>query len=186
MAKDYNDPFSAGVQPGGLRDIMEIKILVCYVINALKIPFTREEINTIFQREGLANYFLTNSAIDDLIEKDNLHINEKDEITLTESGIHIAELLDVDLPKSIRRKAINTALALKTYRRREHENKIVIEKRENDWNISITLFDTDSEMMKLDLAVADILQAEEIKKNFLNNPQKVYEGIIQLLTEKEA
>ena len=58
------------------------------------------------------------------------------------------------------------------------------EKTENGYNITFKVLDTDEELMKLTLFVGDTLQVEKLKKKFLENPAKIYEGIIEMFTDK--
>ena len=41
------DSFFAGIEPGGLKDIYEIKILV-YLLYSVKEPLTKEQIDAVF------------------------------------------------------------------------------------------------------------------------------------------
>ena len=49
--------FVGGVQPGGLTNDFEVKLLVCYLLDSLKQPLLFEQLGEIFQNTGLVNYF---------------------------------------------------------------------------------------------------------------------------------
>ena len=51
------DAFTAGIEPGGLRTKNDIRIMVCYILNSVKAPLSKENILNILQEKGLANYF---------------------------------------------------------------------------------------------------------------------------------
>ncbi len=62
------DAFASGIGYGGLRSMLDIKILVCYILKSVKSPMTRTQICDAMQETGLANFFDVNSAIDELLE----------------------------------------------------------------------------------------------------------------------
>ena len=66
------DAFSGGVSLGGLRSKTQIKILITYLANSIKEPLKSSLIIEALQKHGLANYFETTQALDDLLESGNL------------------------------------------------------------------------------------------------------------------
>lgn len=181
-----NDAFSEGVEIGGLTDRTEIKVLICYLLKSLDRPLSKKQLNEIMQQEALANYFEVSQAVGELISQGNISYEltkENEEIlTITQQGIEIAENLEVDIPRSVREKAINAAIKLLTLARRKQENKIVINQIDDGYNVTFILGDEKTELMKLTVYVADKMQVEIIKKNFLDDPIKLYSGIISSLT----
>ena len=51
------DAFTGGIEPGGLRSKDEIRILICYLLTSVSAPLSREDILSIMQENGFANYF---------------------------------------------------------------------------------------------------------------------------------
>lgn len=176
------DRFGSGVRPGGLRNIMQLKILVCYLLNVIKAGLTREQLSEVLQGEEVANYFLTVDAVADLIKTGNI-TEENGVLKIAESGRRIAELLELDIPKSVREKTANSAVKLMTKARRESENSIDIVTDGEGTKVNFTMFDNDGELMKLMISVGDVFQAEKLKERFLEDPARVYEGVISLLTD---
>ena len=62
------DAFAGGIEIGGLRSMLEIKILICYILESVKTPMTRNQICDVLQKTGLVNFFDANSALDELLE----------------------------------------------------------------------------------------------------------------------
>ena len=180
------DAFDAGIELGGLRNRDDIRLLVCYLLKSIEQPISREQINEILQEDALANYFEINMAISELLENGNIiNVSEDDNdfYTVTESGRIAAQDLETTLPRSVREKSVNAAIKLLTIAKRESENQIEIEKVNDGYNVTFSMSDGNDIIMKLTIYVADILQAETIKKNFLNDPVKLYSSIISSLTE---
>ncbi|MBR5191721.1 MAG: DUF4364 family protein [Clostridia bacterium] len=180
------DAFDAGIELGGLRNRDDIRLLICYLLKSVDAPMTRQMLNDAMQEDGLANFFEVGQAIEELLKTGNItaDIFEGEEvITVTERGRDAAELLQTSLPKTVREKAVNSAIKFVTRAKVERENKIEVKKEDDGGDtITFTLFDRDTELMKLSIYVVDGLQLETVKQNFINDPVKVYSSIITSLT----
>lgn len=181
-----NNTFYEGIDPDGLRDISDIKCLVCYIIRSVDEPITKKILNDSLQDDySLANYFEVNQAISELLKSGVLStetIDGEEYLNLNDRNRATASYLDGVLPRSVREKAINCAVRLLTRSRRERENEIIVEKLDKGYNVTFTLFDVDTQFMKLTIYVSDMLQVQAVRENFLNDPTKLYSGIISSLT----
>lgn len=180
------DAFDAGIELGGLRNRDDIRLLICYLLKSVDSPMTRQMLNEAMQEDGLANYFEVGQAIEELLKTANITadiLDEDEVITVTQKGREAAEMLQTSLPKTVREKAVNSAIRLITKARVERDNKIEVTKEENGgYTITFTLFDKNTQFMKLSVYVVDSLQLEQVKQNFINDPVKVYSTIITSLT----
>ncbi len=180
------DAFDAGIELGGLRNRDDIRLLVCYLLKSIDAPMTRQMLNDAMQEDGLANFFEVGQAIEELLKTGNITadiLEDEEVISVTEKGRDAAELLQTSLPRTVREKAVNSAIRLTTKAKIERENKIEVKKEDDGgYTITFTLFDRDTEMMKLSIYVVDSLQLETVKQNFINDPVKVYSSIITSLT----
>lgn len=180
------DAFDAGIELGGLRNRDDIRLLVCYLLKSVDAPMTRQMLNEAMQEDGLANYFEVGQAIEELLKTGNITadiLDEDEVISVTAKGREAAELLQTSLPRTVREKAVNSAIRLTTRAKIERENKIEVRKEENGgYTITFTLFDRETELMKLSVYVSDSLQLEQVKQNFINDPVKVYSTIITSLS----
>lgn len=180
------DAFDAGIELGGLRNRDDIRLLICYLLKSVDAPMTRQMLNDAMQEDGLANFFEVGQAIEELLKTGNItaDIFEGEEVlTVTERGRDAAELLQTSLPKTVREKAVNSAIKFVTRAKVERENRIEVKKEDDGgYTITFTLFDRDTELMKLSIYVVDSLQLETVKQNFINDPVKVYSSIITSLT----
>lgn len=178
--------FIEGVDPDGLKDIADIKYMICYIISSVDEPLTKSLINDILQDDySLANYFEVNQALSELLRAGTLRTETRDGeeiLILNKDAVEPTMFLKNSLPRSIREKAINCAVKLLTRSRRERENEITVEKLDRGYNVTFTLFDVNTEFMKLTIYVSDECQVEAVKKNFLNDPSKFYSNIISSLT----
>ncbi len=179
------DAFDEGIETGRLRSRNEIKVLVCYLLKSIEQPISKQLINEILQENSLANYFEMNQQVSDLVRAGSLEeaAQEGDTVyRVTDQGRSAAQTLEVNLPRSVRKKAANAAIRLLTRAKREQENRIDIEKLENGYHVTFTIYDSTDELLKLTIFVADSMQVETVRKNFLNDPVKLYSNIIASLT----
>lgn len=178
------DAFRAGVEPGGLINRTEIRLLVCYILKSIRRPLSGQLIQELFHYEGLANYFEVGQAIQDLLEQGNIRVSqeEPDAYELTDAGRSVVITLERDLPVTVREKAVGSAIKLLTRIRREAENKVEITKAERGYIISCSVMDREAELMTVRLMVADELQAKAVREIFLDDPSAVYAGVVELMT----
>lgn len=179
------EAFGKGIALGGLRDEYEIKILVCYLLNIVGPQLSMQQINEVFQQDGLVNYFDYAKAVADL--KKTKHIcpvnTEGDErFELTELGKSTVQTLERSLPRSVRDKVVKSAMKMMARIKREAENKVEIRKVSDGYIANLRILDIGSDLLEVNLFVPDQMQAEIIQKNFLRDPQLLYKGVIALLT----
>lgn len=181
------DAFDAGIELGGLRNRDEIRLLVCYLLKAIDQPISKSQMNDAMLENGLANYFEINQAVAELLKQGNIDMKLTEEgeesYTVTERGKNIAETLETSLPRTVRERAVNSAIKLMTLAKRMRENKVETEALSGGgYNVTFALESGEDTLMKLTVFVADSMQLEEVKKNFLNDPVKLYSSIITALT----
>ena len=123
------DAFDAGIELGGLRNRDDIRLLVCYLLKSVDSPMTRQMLNEAMQEDGLANYFEVGQAIEELLKTANITadiLGDDEVISVTQKGREAAEMLQTSLPRTVRERAVNSAIRLITKARVERENKIEI------------------------------------------------------------
>lgn len=178
------DAFAGGIEFGGLRNMLDIKILVCYILKSVKTPMTRTQISDSMQKTGLVNYFDVNSAIDELLQTKSVIEQEylgETCLTVTPIGANSASELEKNLLPGVREKAVKVALNTVSRARSEKENKVTIEKLEDSCNVTFEIESLGQVMLSLTLNVADVLQAEQLKDGFLDDPGALYSDIIDRL-----
>lgn len=180
------DGFIEGVEPGGLKDIGEIKVLICYLLKSVGKPLSFKSLNEIVQHDGLCNYFAFASALHELLVSGHVDIVKDGDTELyknTSLGDETAELFERRLPASVREKAIGTAVKLLAKIKRESENRVEIEENPSGgYNVICNSYDMGDTLMSIKLLVVDKEQADLIKKQFQSAPEIVYKGVLALMT----
>lgn len=179
------EAFSADIEPGGLHNVNEIRVLICYILKSVNNRIPKEILIESLQRDGLANYFEIGAALQHLVEKQNIvieHHENEEYCKITEKGAIIANDLDFVLPVSVKDKAVKVAIRLLSRRKTEKENKVEISTGSQGYNVTCSVGGGQDNLMSVSLNVPDRIQAESIKEQFLNDPEIVYRGVLALLT----
>ena len=156
--------------------------MVCYILNSVKAPLSRENILNILQDKGLANYFEINDAISYLNNNGSIVLDGEDFCTITEKGKRIADELDVTLSLSSRDKAMEAAFTMLSEAKREKENHVDIVRTEVGYNVTCHIGGGEMDLMALTLYVPDLYQAKMVKKKFHKNPEAIYKLMLSSLT----
>lgn len=176
------DAFTGGVEPGGLWNKNDIRILLCYILASVNAPLSRESISEIVQGKALANYFEVGDALDSLLKQGNVSCEEDGSFTLTSSGREIAASLDATLPLSVRDKALEAAMRLVAEAKARRENRVEVSKEENGYQVTCHISGGETDLMSVALHVPDKAQAELVERNFYRDPEGVYRLLLAALT----
>ena len=177
-----HDAFTNGVEPGGLLNSREIRILVCYMLNSVDEPMDRQSIVEIIFSEGMANFFETEAAIEELVNLGNLTEDENGFLELTPIGKEASQTLVSRLPFTIRTRAVETAVKLMTRKRRARDTRVEFQQLDTGVAVTCSIDRTEHPMMSFTLLVADLQQAELIRDRFLDDPVTIYRMMISLLS----
>lgn len=178
-----NDAFSAGVVPGGLKDKQEIKILICFLLDKTEQNFTKNDITSILQMQGLANYFEVSQAFEEMVNNNNI-VEDKENnhyYVLTPTGKIIVDELGASLPVSVREKALDSAQRYFSRLKSEQENTVTIRKNQFGYSVSCKVSGGEFNMMELKLYAPDMHTAVTIRDNFYHDPSAVYNSVMAIL-----
>ncbi len=177
-----HDAFTSGVAPGGLLNSREIRVLVCYMLNSVDEPMDRKTVVEIIFAEGMANFFETEAAIDELVNLGNLTEDEEGFLELTSVGREASETLTSRLPFTIRTRAVEAAVKLMTRKRRAKDTHVEFKQLDMGVAVTCSIDRTEHPMMSFTLRVADMQQAELVRDRFLDDPVTIYRLLISLLS----
>lgn len=182
------DTFDEGISLGGIRSKTEVRILICYLFTAVKQPMSKETVVDALLERGLTNYFEASSCFDDLVKSGSLALKEDSTklYEVTANGRLISEQLENTLALTVKERAFECAMTLLENEKKEKENKVIIEKLENGYNVTCSISGGDIELMSISLYLADIEQARTVKKNFYKNPQLFYKVMLATMTRNNS
>lgn len=174
--------FDFDVAAGGLRNLNDVKILICYLLKNAGGTVRKNLIYDTLQKDGMTGFWHITQAISELKNNGTVTeiLAEKEEIlTLQSAGYRVADELETVLPITIREKATAESLRLIARSNALEQNEVSIKKNSAGQHIvSIKIMDGDSEMLSVNIPACDPIQAQVIKEKFLSNPTEFYKNII--------
>jgi len=176
------DAFTYGIENGGLRSKAEINMMVCYIVSNVNSRITAKNIVDTMVTGSIANYFEISEAVAGTIKRGLVTEDENGYLTATDECKRLTEIVEKDLPLTIREKSIALARKIASVDLFTKENKVEIEKKENgSFNITMHITDLGNDFLILTLNVPTMTEAETIKEKFLDNPVKIYDNLMNSL-----
>lgn len=180
-----SDASGAGVARGGLFNKAEIKILICYILNAINEPVPVDMLANVLHYEGIANAFEVSDAIVSLSEKKQITPTDESEQTyiITDSGRETAETLKSSLSSVVKERAYLAVMKMFAKFKNAKDNAFEITKENGATYLSCSALDGGKPFLTVKLLITDEVQAGFIREKFLENPSKIYSKIIEMLTQ---
>lgn len=177
------DRYFAGIEPGGLHDTYEIKLLICYLLSSISEPLTPDQLNFIFQSEGLVNYFSYTTALKELLESGLIRETSEAgtvQYTITPLGTDSARKLQSSLPRSLRDKVVNVALRLLTRLERQKKVEVIQNKVEDGYLVECRIADVGSDLLRFSIYANNQAQADIMKVHLERNTDLLYRTILAI------
>lgn len=179
------DASGAGVARGGLFSTAEIKILICYILNAIGEPVPVEMLGNVLHYEGLANAFEVSDAIVSLAKKGQIIATDESEqnYMITDSGRNTAETLKTSLSSVVKERAYLAVMKMFAKFKNAKDNAFEITHENGATYLSCSALDGGKPFLTVKLLITDDDQAGFIREKFLENPSAIYSKIIEMLTQ---
>ncbi len=175
----------AGVSRGGLFSTSEIKILICYILNAINEPVPVEMLANVLHYEGLANAFEVSDAVVSLARSGQIVATDDSEqvYQITNSGRDTANTLKSSLSSVVKERAYLAVMKMFAKFKNAKDNAFEITHENDATYLSCSALDGGKPFMTVKLLITDEEQGNYIREKFLENPSKIYSKIIEMLTQ---
>ncbi len=176
------DAYTAGVRPGGLTSITEIRLLLCYLVQNAG-PVTQPQLEDALVGEQLVNYFEIGACLADIRQQGLVQCADG-AYTITDKGRSVARELAYDLPLTVRERAAAAVAKAQLWSRKAAEyDAVITERADGHCSVRCTIRRLREDMFCLELGMPDRLTAELVKKQFILKGNEVYELLLNKLTE---
>lgn len=181
------DALNAGVKKGGLVSRSQIKILICYILDAVKEPVPAKTLSELLHYDGIANYFEVDSAFGVLLQNGQIEAADTAEETyiITEKGSRAAEELRTSLPFTIREIGCSVAVKMLNRIKTSRDYDIDVSETGNGYTVTCSVTERGIKMLSASVYVSDKQQAQTIKEAFLEKAGTVFSNMIDELTRSE-
>lgn len=180
-----DETFTAGIEPGGLTEGREIRILICHILSTSAEPLGFSEMTEAVLGNGAANYFEFANALGELCDSGCVGFVKSEagikEYSVTEKGKAVDLTLSGDLPLSVREKAENSVVNILKRRRLAKENLVSVKKTGDGFLVYMRITDIGTDLMELSLFMPTEEQALFVKRKFLEDPAGTYTGVLSAL-----
>ncbi len=179
------DASSAGVMRGGLFNTADIKVLICYVLASLNEPVPANLLVNVLHFEGIANAFEVSDAIVSLIKTGHIEQKDKkdDTYVITKSGRDVSETLKTSLSFTVKKRACAATIKMLSRFKNARDTEIKTVREGDNMYIVCSIVESGKQFMSIKLLVTDDDQAALISDKFLEDPVKVYNTVINMITE---
>lgn len=177
--------FVGGIEPGGLTNDFEVKILICFLLKKIEQPLSFEQINEILQKTGFVNYFEFVEAISDLQKTEHVlpiaDENGEEVFELTEIGSATAQTFHHTLPLTVREKTVEAARELIQMQKRLEETEVRYHAVEDGYVLTMKMKDIGSDLMDLSVFVPSEDECVEIRERIYADPLLLYKALLSVL-----
>lgn len=168
------------VEPGGLNDINEVKILICWLLNRIKEPVSLNTLTDGILADGLVNYFDFAIALSDLCTSGHVErfiVDNASQLSVSPLGTDTANLLADSLPVSVKENVYAAVVASQS----EGKNYCTVEPEDDCYVVNMRAQNGGKTLFSITTTVSDKIIAERIRLNFLSSPHDVYLSFINLI-----
>ena len=169
---------------GFIHEELDIKILILFVLRRLPGVVDPSELSDLCRScdEGF-DYFEYSDCLADLIDNGLIAENE-DGFSITEKGAKNVEIVENDIPYSVRSRAEKLLKPLRDRLRREAMIKTSHVNEKNGCFVQLSMSDGEGDVINLQLLCGGEEQAKIMEKNFRRNAEAFYQQFIELLSKK--
>ena len=165
------------------------KILVLYILNKIGKPISENSLLNIVLTLTDINYFYLQQFLLDLLEKKYINSNNKDDVifyNITEDGKKTLSLTQDIVPGIIKLKVdSNFKNEIETF---DNKHSIVSEftpVSENNYTVTCKIVDSGENIFEIKTFAGSREQAKQIVDNWNKNADKMYPGILEILTKNK-
>ena len=177
--------FVGGIEPGGLTNDFEVKILICFLLKKIEQPLSFDQINEILQKTGFVNYFEFIGAISELQKTEHI-LPKTDEdgqevFELTEIGAATAQTFHHTLPLTVREKTVESARALIQMQKQLEEIDVRYHAVNDGYMLTMQMKDIGSDLMDLSVFVPTEDECVEIRERIYADPLLLYKPVLSVM-----
>lgn len=139
------------------------------------------QLNEVFQTNGTVNYFNFCAAIEEMLKTHHLMQTSDKKLSITKLGFDTAELFQKNLPYSTVKKTLRTLKQINERDRMSKNAKTSIEKRKDGFGAKLTLEETGTDMISLEIFCGSENEAKIFEQELKNKTVEIYKTIVAML-----
>ena len=177
--------FVGGIEPGGLTNDFEVKILICFLLKKIEQPLSFDQVNEILQKTGFVNYFEFVEAVSELQKTEHVLLttdeNGQEVFQLSEIGEAMAQTFHHTLPLTVREKTVESARELIQMQKQLEETEVRYHAVDDGYILTMKLKDIGSDLMDLSVFVPSEDECVEIRERIYADPLLLYKTLLAVM-----
>lgn len=164
---------------GYMRDILDVKVLVLYVMARVETPVTPQTVYELCYQDETLSYFDVQESIPQLVETGHLEQLPRDRYVITEKGRAAEEAMADAVAFTVRERARAAVDHYNRELKRERFVRSEITRREDgEYLVRMELDDLRGALMDLTLAAPTLQQARRLEAGYKKNAELVYQAVM--------
>ena len=177
--------FVGGIEPGGLTNDFEVKILICFLLKKIEQPLSFDQVNEILQKTGFVNYFEFVEAVSELQKTEHVFSTQNEEgetvLGLSEIGEAMAQTFHHTLPLTVREKTVEAARELIRMQAQLEETEVRYHAVEDGYLLTMKMKDIGTDLMDLSVFVPSEDECVEIRERIYADPLLLYKTLLAVM-----
>ena len=170
---------------GFIRDILDVKILILYVLAHTDYPASQQKIYELCYQDDRLSYFDVCQALPELVASGHVSQDENDEYSITEKGrVDGKETEDTIAAPVLQRALIAVEKYNRTFRRDQLVRTQVLSRANDEYSVVLSLDDDQGNLMTLELLGPTEQQALKFSKAMHAEAERLYQVVMEFLLEK--
>ena len=164
-----------------LNTLMDIKVFLLFLLSHIGSPLDHNTLIDIVSQNTddiMINY---DECLNQLVDSEHLFFDEIDGekyYMVSKKGRMVASELYDTLDEEFRERSIKCAAKYMALSQSGKSVNSKITKTEERYMVTLSVSDSIGEIMKIDIAVNSLSEAERIKSNFDLKPENIYRGVL--------
>lgn len=172
---------------GFIRDMLDVKVLILYVMNQAEKPLTIQNIYELCYQDDRLTYFDVCEAVPQLVSTGHIEEQEGGLYAITEKGRENVEITADSVAFTVRERA---RAAVETFNRestRSGHVRTEILERDGVCLALLELHDDVGKLMSMELTAPSRKQARKLAAAFHRSAEQIYSAVMEdLLSDEEA
>lgn len=171
---------------GFIRDSLDVRLLILYILDHLILPVTMAELTDLALCDEGIDYFQFATALGALTENGHVAQSEDGLFSITEMGRANCAICATELPISVRTKCDRSTQLLNRELKRRDQIRAIITPVANQerYTVELIIDDDAGNLMTLQMAVPDRQQASAFAQRFQQDPEALYQAVLSVLLDE--
>ena len=172
------------MENGFIRDILDVKVLVLYVLKLADKPLTREKIYELCFVDNRLTYFDVCEVLPQLAAAENVEECSPGVYAITEKGIANVDVLAPSIAYTLRANAAKAVAKEQEIEKQDNYISTAVVMNGSCVGASVEFKDDFGPLMKLELAAPDKSQARKLNEILRRNAARIYKAIMDDLMQE--